>query len=123
MKDRPLSDRHILVVEDEFFLVVELERELESAGARVVGPAPSVAQALALIASEPVIDAAVVDVNLGGEPAYPVADACLARGVPFLFATGYGDGDLDARYPHVPRCEKPVGRRQVEQALATLLRG
>jgi CheY-like chemotaxis protein len=117
----PLRDRRILVVEDEYFLAMELERDLRAAGARVIGPAPSVGQALALIASEPDIDVAVLDVNLRGEVVYPAADALIARRIPFLFATGYGDGELDDRFPRVVRCVKPFEFRALERALLWLL--
>lgn len=122
MAVQPLRDRRILAVEDEYYLAMDLERELTGVGAAVIGPAPSVEQALTLIDAEPAIDAAVLDINLGGELAYPVADALRARGIPFLFATGYSDRDLCIRYPNVPRCEKPFEFRHLEQALAKVLR-
>lgn len=112
------TDKRILVVEDEYFLVEDLCRDLRDAGAVVVGPAPSVEQALVLIETEPAIDGAILDVNLGGEMAYPVADALLARECPFVFTTGYSDGVLSARYPHVPRIEKPAEFRHLATALA-----
>lgn len=123
MTPHPLRDRRILAVEDEYFLAMDLERDLTSAGAVVVGPVPSNEQALAMIGAEPAIDAAVLDVNLGGEMSYPVADALLARGIPFVFTTGYGDGDLDVRYPQIARCDKPLMFRKVEQALTEALAG
>jgi CheY-like chemotaxis protein len=117
----PLHDCRILVVEDEFFLVMDLERDLAKAGAVVIGPAPSVDQALAVIGSEPQIDAAVLDVNLMGETAYPVADELLARGIPFVFATGYGEGELDARFAQIPCFEKPIQYRKLEAGLAAII--
>ncbi|MGU3362955.1 response regulator [Methylobacterium sp. M6A4_1b] len=88
MPEGHLSGRRVLVVEDEYFLADELDQALEEAGATVLGPAPSVRAALDLLESGPAPDVATVDVNLGGEMAYPVAEALLARGVPFLFTTG-----------------------------------
>lgn len=121
MTSPPLRDRLILAVEDEYYLAMELERDLATAGAVVIGPVPSVEQALALIAAEPAIDAAVLDVNLGGEMAHPVAEALLTRGIPFVLTTGYTDGKLGERYPNIPRCEKPLDFRTLEKALQSVL--
>jgi two-component SAPR family response regulator len=54
------------------------------------------------------IDAGIIDVNLGGEFVYPVADVLVARQIPFLFVTGYGVESIDARFRHVPILKKPV---------------
>ena len=116
-----LRDRRILVVEDEYFIAMALKHDLAAAGAEVLGPVPSVAKALALIAAESEIGAAVVDVNLGGEMSFPVAEALSARGIPFIFATGYADGDLEARYSRVPRCDKPLDFPALERMLASIL--
>lgn len=118
---RTLAESHILVVEDEFFLADGLCRDLEGTGAVVVGPAPSVERALALISAEPHIHAAVLDVNLGGEMAYPVADALLSRLVPFVFTSGYDDALLERRYPEVPRCPKPAEFPAIAEVLTRLL--
>lgn len=122
MATSPLRDHRILAVEDEYYLAMDLERDLVAAGAYVLGPVPSVEQALALIASEPDMDAAVLDINLGGEMSFPVADALVARGIPFVIATGYVDGDLTKRYPGIPRCEKPIEFAKLSAALASALR-
>ena len=110
MTTATLGEKHVLVAEDEYFLAEDLCRDLEGLGAVVVGPVPSVKRALTLIAAAPVIDAAVLDVNLGGEMVYPVADALLARSVPFVFTSGYDDTMLKERYPQVPRCQVPSRR-------------
>lgn len=117
----PLHDKRILIVEDEYFLAEELEGDLTRAGAVTLESVPSVPQALALLDADPAIDAVVLDVNLGGEMSYPVADALMARGIPFVFATGYGDGELDGRFPQIVRCEKPLQFRELERALTSLL--
>jgi DNA-binding response OmpR family regulator len=118
-----LRDRRILAVEDEYYLAMSLEGDLTAAGVHVLGPVPSIEQALSLIASEPDIDAAVLDLNLGGEMSFPVADALAARAIPFVITTGYVDGDLDKRYPHITRCEKPVDTKQLLAALEATLAG
>ena len=105
--------RRVLVVEDEYMIAQDLARELEDVGAEVLGPVPSVADALALLVAEAVPpDAAILDVNLGGEMVFPVAEALRERGVPFVFVTGYDPWSLPQAYADVPCCEKPfdVGR-------------
>ena len=124
MTDTPpavLAHRRILLAEDDYFVMRDLRSGLETLGASVVGPVPSVSGALALIAAAPAIDAAVLDVNLRGERVYPVADALAALGIPFVFSTGYSDGMIDPRYGQAPVCEKPVNMRNLGRALASLL--
>ncbi|MDX7950233.1 response regulator [Lichenihabitans sp. Uapishka_5] len=116
-----LKGRLVFIVEDEYFLAFELKDEFLAAGARVLGPAPSVEQALTLLASEPRVDAAILNLNLGGEMSFPVAEALLSRGIPFVFTTGYGDGALDERYPQIARCEKPTNMQALHAALTTAL--
>jgi hypothetical protein len=60
------------------------------------------------------VDAAILDVNLGGELIYPVADALAARGVPFVFVTGYGAESIDGRFAHVPILQKPIERHVLQ---------
>jgi CheY-like chemotaxis protein len=119
----PLRDCRILVVEDEYLIAMNLADALESAGSVVVGPVPSVDKAMQTIDSESRIDAAVVDVNLGGVMAYPVADALLARKIPFVFTSGYEDSDLRSRYPQVKNCLKPYRFPEMERSLANALLG
>src|SRR4051812_18699674 len=114
MRRRPMSvephlrDRHILIVEDEYMIALSLAMLLEKRGATVVGPAGSVAEAMSLLDAGTRLDAAVLDINLGREKAYPIADALAARAVPFIFTTGYDASAIPAPYAQVPRCEKPV---------------
>jgi CheY-like chemotaxis protein len=97
----------LLIVEDEYFLAQDLADHFQSLGAKVLGPAGAVADALSLLGLHEV-EGAVLDVNLRGERVYPVADALIQRDVPFVFAWGYG-GELEPDvYTHVPRCIKPV---------------
>ncbi|WP_042246703.1 response regulator [Paracoccus sp. PAMC 22219] len=116
-----LDDCHILVVEDEFFLAQEMKQDLKDAGAVVLGPEPSVDRALARISKEPRIDVAVLDVNLGGEKVFPVADELAARNVPFLFVTGYENMVIHSRYPHVLKFNKPTDIQHLITALKRLL--
>jgi CheY-like chemotaxis protein len=90
-----LRDKRVLVVEDEAIVAMLVEDELIDEGAKVIGPASSVEEALRLIeetASDGGLSAAVLDIQLDGERVSPVADRLAALGVPFLFATGYGEG-------------------------------
>ena len=110
----------MLIVEDAVLLALELETGLSEAGAEIVGPAYELEEAMALL-NRP-IDAAVLDANLNGHSVTPVAQALAARGVPFVFATGYGEaagapGGFDA-----PVIRKPYDVTQVAAAVAELLR-
>ena len=112
-----LRGRRILVVEDEYMMAEDLRYDLEEAGDQVIGPVPSVADALRLLATEMSIDAAILDVNLRGEKAYPVADVLRERTIPFVLATGYEQWALPEAYKDVPRCDKPVDLRHLARAL------
>ncbi len=70
-----------------------IEDMLTDLGCIVVGPAARLDEAIALAEGEQ-IDCAVLDVNLGGQPIFPLADILRAKGAPFAFATGYGDAGL-----------------------------
>lgn len=116
-RHQSLTGRHILVVEDDYFVADDLAATLEAAGAKVVGPAASMSVALGLIDQTDRIDGAVLDINLKGEMAYPVADALQERSVPFVFATGYDRQTIPARYAHVSVCEKPFEPGQITKAM------
>jgi CheY-like chemotaxis protein len=112
-----LRDRRILIVEDEYLVAMSLAEALQDAGSIVLGPVPSVDKAIKKIESEPRIDGAVVDVNLGGVLAYPVADLLIARKIPFVFTSGYEDNVLRDRYSQVKNCAKPYLFAAMEEAL------
>ena len=112
-----MAGRRVLLVEDEYFIADDLVRLFEANGAEVIGPVATVDGALDLIAATDRLGGAVLDVNLQGEMAYPVADALVARGVPFVFATGYDEASIPASYAHITRCEKPVDPEKIAQAL------
>jgi DNA-binding response OmpR family regulator len=118
-----LSGKRVLVVEDEALVSMLVEDELRDAGAEVVGPAPSVEDALRLveaIAADGGISAAVLDINLGGRHVAPVADRLAALGVPFLFATGYGANRDAGGHDTAPVLEKPFDRERLVAAIAAL---
>jgi CheY-like chemotaxis protein len=123
MASSPLRDRRILVVEDEYLIAMTLSEHLEEVGSIVVGPVSSVEKAIKAIESNQQIDAAVVDVNLGGAMAFPVVDALLARNIPFIFTSGYEGDALRERYPQIKNCLKPYLFPEMERALASALPG
>lgn len=117
MSDLSLAGRRILVVEDEYLVATALAEELADVGVDVVGPAPSVSRALALIDRTPDLDLALLDVNLGGEAVYPVADALARRGVGFVLVTGYDRDAIPERFHDRTTLQKPIGSRTVLEAL------
>lgn len=95
---------------------------LTDLGCGVVQVAGTVEEGLRLAApGRIVIDAAILDVNLGGEKVFPVADVLAACGVPFIFATGYGAAGLEPRYANHPVIAKPFRRHALEDLLTTAL--
>ena len=105
---RPLDGRRILVVEDEYVVAQNLCDALEAAGAVVVGPVARAQKALDLITREtPKLDAALLDIELGGEKSYVVADALASRGIRCVFTTGYAEEAIPAPYQNYRRVEKP----------------
>ena len=118
--DSRLFGRRILVVEDETIASWSLEQMLADLGYEVVGPAARVKQALAMIETE-AIDAGVLDINLNGEKCYPVADVLAARGVPFVFSTGYNKESLPDGYRDFPMLQKPYDTAALAAVLSELL--
>jgi len=114
-----LAGKKVLVVEDEMLLALDLEDILATAGCQVVGPAMRLETALSL-ASDAAIDLAVLDINLHGARSYPVADILLDRGIPFLFASGYGHAEDITRYGQVVTLAKPYSPDQIHEALGQL---
>jgi CheY-like chemotaxis protein len=116
-----LRGRRVMIVEDEMLVAMELESLVGDQGCAVVGPAATVERALALLEQERP-DAAILDVNLDGTTAAPVAAALNAQGVPFLLATGYGGNQsLQPELKDAPRVDKPVDHEQLVRALAQIL--
>ena len=108
-----LKGKRVLVVEDE----------LLGAGATVLGPAMRVDDAMRLVeaaAADGGISAAVLDINLQGERALPVADRLAALGVPFLFATGYGEGCDTGGHGAAPTLHKPFSPESLVAAVEAL---
>jgi CheY-like chemotaxis protein len=116
-----LADRRILVVEDEALIALWIAEILRGAGATVIGPAGSAAEAVALVGRES-IDGAVLDYKMPDGTTEPVADLLAARGVPFVFATGYYRGPFAPEHAGRPRLEKAFAEEELLAALATIFR-
>ena len=115
-----LDGRTILVVEDEMLVMMNLEVALEDLGCASVCPVASVMKALAML-DEQTFDLAILDVNLGGEKSYPIADILIARGIPFAFSTGYSDHGDRADLNCQPILRKPYLACDVAKVLGQLL--
>jgi len=98
----------------------EGKRILEELGATVIGPYGGLADGLAAARSER-FDGALLDFNLAGELADPLADLLIARGVPFIFITGYQRDSIDRRYANIPVLAKPLEAESLERVLVSLL--
>jgi CheY-like chemotaxis protein len=122
LSKRELSNRNVLVVEDEMMIAMLIEDMLDEFGCKLVGPATSVPRALDLIGKEQV-EIAVLDLNLDGQDTYAIADALQQKNVPFIFATGYGSTGLRQEYGNRPVLQKPFQAKDLENALAEALTG
>lgn len=117
----PLLGAAILIVEDNAFIGAALEEMLVEQGLQVVGVAKNIKQALRLAAS-PRVALGLLDVNLGDQRIDPVAEALQARGVPFVFATGYGRAGLPEAFRDRPVIEKPFYTEEILRTLRDALR-
>jgi CheY-like chemotaxis protein len=107
-----LKGCRILVVEDNFLLAETLRDLLEDCGCQLIGPAPRVAAALPLCTRD--LDGALLDINLGSETCFDVADRLSEQGIPFMFLSGYSDAAIvPARFDGVPRLAKPYDREAI----------
>lgn len=115
-----LIGKRLLIVEDEFLIGMMAKRLLEEMGATVVGPYASLAEGIAAAKSE-CFDGALLDFNLAGEHADPLAHYLTARSVPFVFLTGYQRDSIDRRYANVPLLQKPIEAESLERVVVSLL--
>jgi len=114
------AGKRILVVEDELMIRMLLEGMLTDLGHSVAAEAGSVTDALAL-AERAEFDVAVLDVNLNNEPITPVADVLARRGLPFVFASGYGQRGVPEAYRQHPVLQKPFQVEALAQAIDAAL--
>jgi PAS domain S-box-containing protein len=110
---------HILLVEDEPLVAMMMNGFLDQLDCHVIGPCNSPFEALAFL-KENAVDGAILDINLGGETVYPVADALVRLGIPFVFVTGYGSESVDNRFSQVKRLEKPIGFENLRETVREL---
>ena len=115
-----LTGLKVLVVEDEMLVSMLVEDMLSDLGCTVVGPAAELEEAMSL-AQNAEIDLALLDVNLGGRPIFPVADTLKARGVPFAFASGYGEAGLSEDHRGAAVLQKPFREADLAKALRGLV--
>jgi CheY-like chemotaxis protein len=111
--------KRVLLAEDEAMIGMMMRDILHDYGLFVVGPCCTVSEAMQAAAGD--FDCAILDLNLGGEPVYPVAAALAERKVPFAFVTGYGRESIDGQFNGVPILQKPVAREGLEQFLRGVL--
>lgn len=112
-----LRGSSVLIVEDEYFLADDLARTFEGVGAIVVGPSATVRGSIEHVSRIGVVSAAVLDIRLGGELVFPVADVLAARLVPFVFYSGDDDLSLPVRFRHSRRLSKTADHDEIVVAL------
>jgi CheY-like chemotaxis protein len=116
-----LAGRQVFLVEDEAMVAMMIEDMLQDLGCVLAGCAGTLRGALAKVTALSEFDIAVLDVNLGGENVYPVADLLQSRGVPFIFSTAYGVADHAERYPKSRTLQKPYGPPALASMLSDVL--
>lgn len=119
---KPLTDRRVLVVEDEYFIADEIRLGLVDLGAEVLGPFADVQQASAFLRTGTPIDAALLDINLRSEMVFPLARALRSRGIPVVFTTGYGKGAIGPEFRNIELWQKPLDLKRALPRLARLVR-
>jgi ActR/RegA family two-component response regulator len=115
----PLDGARVLVIEDEYYVADDLRRMLSSAGAQVIGPASTLNAAQAALDAGG-FDYAVVDLNLHGRSAVPIADRLREKSKSFVIATGYDSSIIPERFDHIPRVEKPFDGAKLLRLLQQL---
>jgi two-component SAPR family response regulator len=119
MSGNEIAGRRILVVEDEMLIALMIEDIVHDGGGEIVGPVATLEKALKL-AEEEEFDAAILDVTIRGGKVYPVAELLLTRGIPFLFASVYGDWALPEELRDKPRLMKPFTVAALEEQVRSL---
>lgn len=113
--------QRLLIAEDEIMVAIDMERTLEAAGYTVVGVASTPAAALAILKND-TVDLALLDVNLGGESVFPLAERLRGLGIPFLFLSGYArDHVLRDEFRENTCLEKPCSDRELLSAIRKLI--
>ena len=121
MNNHVLKDVRVLVVEDEYLLAEDLRDVLQAAGAAVIGPFPTVSEAIDYLRAGAEPDIAILDVNLRGANIFPVAEALDARQIPFIFTTGYEQEYVPEQFSQAAHLEKPVAAAKVAALIRELV--
>lgn len=111
------ADAHILVIDDEFLVLWALQDSLERLGFRHIRTAANVGNGLELVEDDQ-FAFAFIDVNLGGQKSFPIAQALDDKGIPFAFVTGYGRAGLDGHYRDATVLTKPVTPKAISAVVA-----
>lgn len=111
--------KRVLIVEDEFLVAMLLEDLLSEMGHRVIEIIAQVDKAMKF-ADHADLDFAILDINLGGVKSFPVAAILRRRGIPFVFATGYGSAGLTTEFENELTLQKPYEPRELRRAIAEL---
>jgi CheY-like chemotaxis protein len=119
--DDVLNGVRVLVVEDEAAISMLLEDMLLDFGCAVVGPAARLSSALEM-ASQESFEVAILDVNVAGEPIYPVAEAIAKRDLPLVFSTGYGGAGIREPFRDRPVVQKPFSQADLKRTLIGAIR-
>jgi CheY-like chemotaxis protein len=114
------AGRRVLVVEDEPMIRLLLDDMLTDLGYTMAAEAGRLDEALA-VAKDGAFDVAILDVNLNGQPVSPVADVLTARGVPFVFVSGYARRGIPQEHSKVPLLQKPCQTDGLARALAAVV--
>jgi CheY-like chemotaxis protein len=109
--------KRVLVIEDELMIRMLLQDMLDDLGHTLAGEAGRIDEAV-MLAKQAEFDVAILDVNLNGEPISPVVEILVERGLPFVFATGYGQRGVPEPYRRTPTLQKPFQADALAQALA-----
>jgi CheY-like chemotaxis protein len=119
VREQSLQGLRVLVVEDEALVAILLEDMLADLGCEVVASAPRVGTARDLVGQKNV-DCAILDVNVGGETVYSIAELLAQQGVPFMFVTGYSSSTLHSAFQQRPILQKPFRPDDLRDALKSL---
>lgn len=117
-----LQGTRVLIVEDECVIAMEIECTLKDCGAQVVGSCTTVESAIEQIDRSRDFDAAILDIDLRGQYAGPVADKLIRVGIPFIITSGYEPKQYGIRFKGVPWLEKPVSPSSIAAAIVRVQR-
>jgi CheY-like chemotaxis protein len=114
LRTSTLTGDRIMIVEDEALIAMAMSDLVTELGFKVVGPYSNLKDAMAALKGDGV-DGAILDINIGGELIYPLADILIARNLPFIFTTGYGKESIASSYENIQVLHKPVERKALRQ--------